>query len=115
MAWDLFHFMGNDATMTRVVEFSEPLTLRTVEQAHARLLAALSQPGTLRIDCAAAADIDLSGAQLLVSAAKTAVSEGRRIDVIWPTSGALQRTLSRAGLVELFERLLATPGAETAQ
>jgi anti-anti-sigma regulatory factor len=98
--------------MTRVVEFSDPLTLRTVEDAFVRLEAALSEPGDLEIDCAAVSDVDLSGAQLLVSAAKTAVGEGRGVRVIWPSSGALQRTLSRAGLVEAFERLLSPTGVE---
>ncbi|MFA5599975.1 MAG: STAS domain-containing protein [Phenylobacterium sp.] len=106
--------MGGSAAMSRTLEFSEPLTLRTVEEAHTRLLEALAEPGDLTIDCAAVAEVDLCGAQLLVSAAKTAAAENRGVRLTWPSSGALQRTLSRAGLVEAFERLLANAGGAEA-
>jgi two-component system chemotaxis response regulator CheY len=89
--------MGGNAAMTRTLEFSESLTLRTVEEAHTRLLEALAEPGDLTLDCAVVAEVDLSGAQLLVSAAKTAAAEGRGVRLTTESDDGVKQAARAAG------------------
>jgi anti-anti-sigma regulatory factor len=89
------------------VALADGLTLQTVQDGAARLREAYAQGGPIEIDCAAADECDLSGAQLIIAALKTADRDGRQVRLVPPSSGALQRTLSRAGLTETYEGLVA--------
>ncbi|HWA61722.1 MAG TPA: STAS domain-containing protein [Caulobacteraceae bacterium] len=106
--------MARAAARPRRIALDGALTLRTVAAAQGRIAAALAKGGRLRLDCAGLEEVDLAGAQLIVAALKTARTAGAPMEVAPPTSGALQRTLSRAGLVEAFESLCAT-GAASAE
>jgi anti-anti-sigma regulatory factor len=96
------------------VELSEAVTLRTVEGLRVKVLDALSQHSAVEIDCTGATEVDLSGAQLLMAALKSAHRSGKSVTIVPPTSGVLRRALSRAGLTEAFESLAGTSGAASA-
>jgi hypothetical protein len=52
-------------------------------------------------------ECDLSGAQLIVAALKSAEQAGKQVRLTPPTSGVLALTLSRAGLTEAYDELVA--------
>jgi anti-anti-sigma regulatory factor len=81
------------------------MTIRSVEAMRTNLLEVFAQHAAIEIDCSAATEVDLSAVQLLVSALKSARRSGKAVSIMQPTSGALRRTLSRAGLTEAFESL----------
>jgi anti-anti-sigma regulatory factor len=89
------------------VELSGELTLQTSEVARTQLAGAFGERRGVIIDCAAVEACDLSGAQVIVSALRTAVRDGQAARVVPSTSGVLADVLSRAGLMETFEALSA--------
>lgn len=91
--------------MTVRVELGGDLTLQMSEAVRAQLAGALAERRGVIIDCAAVESCDLSGAQLIISALRTAMRSGQPARIAHPTSGALAEVLSRAGLTEAFEAL----------
>lgn len=89
------------------VAIRDGLTVRAIGECRTQLLDAFSRGGAIHIDCTAVMECDLSGAQLIVAALKTAERDGKRVRLAPPTSGVLTRTLSRAGLTEAYEELVA--------
>ncbi|WP_281261274.1 STAS domain-containing protein [Bosea psychrotolerans] len=72
-------------------------SLRSISSCHAEMVAALKSEGDLSVDCSAITTCDITGIQLLVSAAKTAEAAGRvmRLAGVPETLGM---ALARAGL-----------------
>jgi anti-anti-sigma regulatory factor len=91
------------------VAFEGALTLRTIVDARDRLLRALSENASIVIDCSAAAEIDLSGAQLILAALKSAARSGKQISFDPPMPPALRSLLAAAGLADAFENLTGGP------
>jgi anti-anti-sigma regulatory factor len=75
------------------------LTIRTVEAIHSRLLEAVRGGANLKIDCAAASNVDVSFIQLLLAARSSARELGREITLAAPAAGALLDTLKRGGFL----------------
>jgi hypothetical protein len=75
------------------------LTIREAENIQARLLDLVREQETVVVDCSAAAEIDLSFVQLVLSARKSAIALGKRLTVVPPASGLLSDVLRRAGIV----------------
>lgn len=88
------------------------LTLSTVGDARGRLMQAFDGAQLVEIDVSAVETCDLAGAQLLVAALKTAQQSGLRIAMAPGGNAALTRTLSRAGLTEAYEALVAACAAD---
>lgn len=93
--------------MTVRVDLGGELTLQTAEAARAQLAKALAERRGVVIDCASVETCDLSGAQVIVSALRTATREAQPVRIVPSTSGVLANVLSRAGLTETFEALSA--------
>lgn len=91
--------------MTVRVELGGELTLQTSEAVRAQLVGAFAERRGVIIDCAAVEACDLSGAQVIISALRTATREGQQAQVAPSISRALVDVLSRAGLTETFEAL----------
>jgi ABC-type transporter Mla MlaB component len=73
------------------------LTIREIEDMHARLRDTLGAHGDVDVDCGQATDIDLSAVQLLVAARRTAAARGTRLDLVRPAGPALTAALTRGG------------------
>jgi ABC-type transporter Mla MlaB component len=76
-----------------------PLTVRTATQTHASLIEAIRSTPSVRIDCGAATEMDLSFIQLVLAARKSAEAAGKSLTLAAPASGVLLDRLSQAGLV----------------
>ncbi|HWL18233.1 MAG TPA: STAS domain-containing protein [Bradyrhizobium sp.] len=76
-----------------------PLTLRTVEETHAKLLEMCACHASLDIDCSAADEVDLSFVQLILAARSSARAADRTIRLAHAASGALRDTLQRGGFL----------------
>jgi ABC-type transporter Mla MlaB component len=79
--------------------FDGALTARNIGVAHARLSQALHQRASVEIDCAGATEIDLSFAQLLLSARRTAAKTGKSLVLAPSSATVLHDVLARAGLL----------------
>ena len=81
-----------------IVNMPTDCSLRSIRPLHAEMVAAFKSDGDLAIDCSAITTCDITGIQLLVSAAKTAEASGRvmRLDGV---PDVLSVALDRAGLV----------------
>jgi ABC-type transporter Mla MlaB component len=75
------------------------LTIRTIEEAHSRLIEAMHDDTRLEIDCSAADDVDVSFIQLLLAARASARKRGRSVALAAPASGALLDALTRGGFL----------------
>jgi anti-anti-sigma regulatory factor len=75
------------------------LTIRSIEEVHARLLAIMREHPAIVIDCSAATEIDLSFIQLLVAARRSGGASGRAVTLAQPPAGALLAALTRGGLL----------------
>ncbi len=69
------------------------LTVRTVRQVHADMLAAVRRNRHVRIDCSAASEIDLSFIQLVLAARRDAAATGGALALAHPADGALLERL----------------------
>ncbi|SEG74881.1 STAS domain-containing protein [Bosea lathyri] len=72
-------------------------SLRSIRPLHAEMAAAFQAEGDLTLDCSALATCDLTVAQLLVSATRTAATTGRTLRLA-AVPAALATVLARAGL-----------------
>jgi anti-anti-sigma regulatory factor len=81
------------------VSLGGALTVRNAEEIRSRLLDALRQHPTVRIDCTAATDVDLSFIQLVLSARKSAAATGKCLSLTPPATDVLSDALVRAGLL----------------
>jgi anti-anti-sigma regulatory factor len=75
------------------------MTLRSVGDLQARLLAALAAGDALTVDCTAVEDADIAFVQLLLAARREAVATGKRLLLGGTASGPLHEVLLRGGFV----------------
>lgn len=76
-----------------------PLTVRAATEIHSRLVDIIRSQSSVRIDCGAATDVDLSFIQLVLAARKSAEAAGKSLALTAPASGVLLDRLKQAGLV----------------
>ncbi len=82
-----------------MIRLEGPLTLQTAQELRDRLLAALAQPGDIRVDCSAVNEADLSAIQLLLAARRSAARDGRRLTLTGAAAGPLHDILCQAGFI----------------
>jgi ABC-type transporter Mla MlaB component len=75
------------------------LTIRTTDEARARLTDALARAPTVSVDCSAATEVDVSLIQLLLAARRSAARNGGQLILAQPADGALLATLLRGGFI----------------
>lgn len=90
-------------TTTATLPLKGPLTIRTVAETHAALIAFLNENGgagrTLTLDIDDASECDLTLPQLLISARKTAAQSDTKIQLKSPATGNFLTVIGRAGLL----------------
>jgi ABC-type transporter Mla MlaB component len=74
------------------------VTVRTIEVIHARLVEALRRHGTVIVDCTGLTEADISLAQLLIAAQRSARASGNTVVVVGFEAGVLHAVLDRGGL-----------------
>lgn len=82
---------------THPLHLSGDLSLRNIAELHTRLLQALAEHHAIAVDTAAVESIDAGTLQLLVSAARTAVADGRTLSLAADAATPMGRALVRAG------------------
>jgi anti-anti-sigma regulatory factor len=97
-------FVMLDLSAPTYVTMPPSLTVRDAEHVHARLLEAVRDRSSVVIDCRAATDIDLSFIQLVISAHKSALANGKALTVVPPSDGRMTDILRRAGLIGTADR-----------
>jgi len=83
----------------RRVAFDGALTIRHIRAIRDRLMEALSGSQTVRVDCVAATEVDLSFIQLMLSARRSAMAAGKTILLSAGESSVLHDALVRAGML----------------
>ncbi|HLO76279.1 MAG TPA: STAS domain-containing protein [Magnetospirillum sp.] len=91
--------------MHEIIAFEGTQTIATIEQAHARLSAALTRDGEVEIDLAGVAEVDLAFIQLLLAARVSVAAAGGRLLWRGADCAAVLGVLARAGMSadRLFE------------
>ncbi|MGA0601941.1 STAS domain-containing protein [Caulobacter sp. KR2-114] len=87
-----------------MVTLAGDLTIQNIAGAHARLREAFAAGGPVRVDVAPDASVDLTLAQLLESARRTATDNGVDFALAAPAAGAFLETLNRGGFTETAEQ-----------
>jgi ABC-type transporter Mla MlaB component len=93
------HSVNDQQSGATCVILDGPLTVRGIDAVQARLAAALRQHGIVKVDCAAATEIDLSLIQLLLSARASATHAGRTLRLAAPAQGVLHAALHAGGFL----------------
>jgi ABC-type transporter Mla MlaB component len=75
------------------------LTVRTIDEARVRLVDALARGSTVRVDCSAVVEADVSLIQLLLAARRSAARDGRTLSLAHPAEGVLLTTLLQGGFL----------------
>lgn len=83
----------------RVLRFDGTLTLPRIGAIRAALIGAIDGGPAVEIDCAKAAEIDVSFIQLLLAARRAAAMRGKSLTFAAPASGALLQALERGGFL----------------
>lgn len=95
---------------TQTFALSGAIGLKNAPELVERLRAALDQSGALVIDADALESIDVAAIQLLVSAHKSAVAQGKSLSLRAAPAGALRATLLKAGFIDEQGRALTPEG-----
>lgn len=84
--------------MPETIAFAGPQTIATVEEAHARLCAALARTAEIEIDLAGVAEADLAFIQLLLATRVSVAAAGGRLVWRGADCAAVLGALARAGM-----------------
>jgi anti-anti-sigma regulatory factor len=76
------------------------LTISNIRDAHATLVEAMARDGAVVVNLDDVADADLTFAQLLEAARRTATAKGQEIRLEKPAEGAVLQVLQRGGFME---------------
>jgi ABC-type transporter Mla MlaB component len=82
------------------VKFSGNLTISNIVDAHAALAEAMEREDAVVVNLDDVAEADLTFAQLLEAARRTAAVRGRKIRLEKPAEGAMLQVLQRGGFLE---------------
>jgi hypothetical protein len=74
-------------------------TVRTIQAAHERLIAAMAEHQAIEIHCSAVTELDLSLIQLVLAAKRSADKAGKSLRLAAPAAGKLRDALERAGFL----------------
>lgn len=74
-------------------------TVRTIQAAHQRLVAAMAEHQSIEIHCDAVTELDLSLIQLVLAAKRSADKAGKSLTLAVPATGNLHTALDRAGFL----------------
>jgi anti-anti-sigma regulatory factor len=88
-----------DATTPITLRLIGELTVRTITEAHQKLLSEFANTDALIIDAREVADVDLTFVQLIESARRSASKEGKRLAMAAPLPPALRDLLERGGFL----------------
>jgi anti-anti-sigma regulatory factor len=83
-----------------LVEFSGPMTVRQIKEAHERLQTVVAAGGAVVVDVTDVAACDLSFVQLLESARLSCGRSGDRFALSAPAAGPLRDVLERGGFLD---------------
>jgi len=86
--------------MSFTLEYSDELTVRTIEGAHQLLAAALKAEPEVLLFVAPDATVDISFVQLIEAGRRAAQESGQGFALTAPAEGALHETLRRGGFLE---------------
>ena len=78
-------------------------TVRTADSLHATLAEYLKSYNDIEIDCSGITEADLTIAQLLLAARKSAKRDGKRLVLTAEVDGALRDTLAQAGFLPAID------------
>jgi anti-anti-sigma regulatory factor len=81
------------------VKLDGVLTVRTIANTRASLLAALADHPAVLVDCAAAESVDLTFIQLLLAARLSTRQGGKPFSLAAPATGALRAALEQGGFL----------------
>lgn len=81
------------------VRLSGELTVRTIADAHQKLITALAKSEAALIDTRAVSEADLTLVQLIEAARRTAAADGKRLVLSPAPSAALTDVLQRGGFL----------------
>jgi MFS superfamily sulfate permease-like transporter len=82
------------------VRFSDSVTISNISDAHGRLSAALECGNSVVIDIADVTEADLTFAQLIEAARRSATERGRTIQLRNGAQGAVLQVLQRGGFLD---------------
>ncbi len=91
--------MSKDQNNPEIVDFGDELNVRNVAQAYHHLRDILRQNDAIALDVAKLEDCDLTAAQMIECARRSASRDGKTITLATPPSAALLNVLQRAALV----------------
>jgi len=78
-------------------------TVRNIQVAHERLLAAMAEHQAVEIHCNAVTELDLSLIQLVLAAKRSADKAGKSLTLAASATGKLRAALDRAGFLAVDE------------
>jgi hypothetical protein len=81
------------------IEFVGEQTIRTIVDAHRRLVEGMAASSAVEANIEAGAAVDLTFVQLIESARRTARDAGAAFRLAAPAAGALRETLERGGFL----------------
>lgn len=96
---------------TQIFALSGAVGLKNAPELVERLRAAIVQSEALVIDAEGLDSLDVAALQLLVSAHKSALLQGKSVSLRRPPTGVLREALARAGFIDAQGRALAPAGA----
>jgi anti-anti-sigma regulatory factor len=83
-----------------IVRLAGSVTVRTIAEAHQGLLEAFADNSEIIVDASDVTEHDLTFVQLLLSARRTAVEQGKHFALASAPTGELLETLKRGGFVD---------------
>ncbi len=95
--------VGKDDTSPVTLRLTGELTLRTVTEAHQKLLSAYAEGKKLVIDTSRVSEVDLAAVQLIEAARRTAIADGKRVSLSPPPPPAMSTVLERGGFLDTSE------------
>jgi hypothetical protein len=90
--------------MSITLDFSDELTIRTIEGAYEKLSEAMKGDDGLLISVSADSATDLTFVQLIETGRRAAQQAGRKFALAAPATGPLRETLRRGGFLETPDR-----------
>lgn len=91
--------MSTDAKAPITLRLTGELTVRTIAEAHQKLISAYAKNRGLRIDTSNVSEADLTAVQLIEAARRSSLADGRRIALSPPPPNPIRELLDRGGFL----------------
>lgn len=95
--------VGTDDSSPVTLRLADELTLRTVTEAHQKLLSAYAESKRLVIDTSRVIEADLAAVQLIESVRRAAIADGKLVSLSPPPPPAISTVLERGGFLNTSE------------